>query len=101
MVGTINLKTFIGKLTSVILAYSSSLAIGPEGPMIHLGAMIGAGISGAKSKTLNFRLPKIFETLRNDKDQRDFIASGAAAGITAGKHFSLMQLQTQNSNPFV
>lgn len=86
VVGTINLKTFIGKISSIILAYSSCLALGPEGPMVHIGAMVGGGISGSKSKTLRFRLPRIFEQLRNDRDQRDFIASGTAAGITAGKN---------------
>ena len=28
-------------------------------------------------------LPKVFKILRNDYDQRDFIVSGAAAGISA------------------
>ncbi len=84
VVGTINLRTFIGKILSIILAYSSCLALGPEGPMVHIGAMVGGGISGAKSSTLGFRIP-IFQRLRNDRDQRDFIASGSAAGITAGK----------------
>lgn len=51
--------------------------------MVHIGSMIGAGLSAAKSRTLRFRLPSIFERLRSDKEQRDFITSGAAAGISA------------------
>jgi len=81
--GLINIKTFVGKLVSIIFAYSSGLALGPEGPMVHLGAMIGGGLSGGKSRTFNFRLPAMFESLRSDKVQRDFISSGTAAGVAA------------------
>ena len=68
VVGTINLKTFIGKVISIIFSYSSSLALGPgsmilncivtsmtEGPMVHIGALLGAGLSAAKSRTLKIR----------------------------------------------
>jgi hypothetical protein len=30
---------------------------GPEGPMIHLGSIVGAGVSQFQSKTLGFQLP--------------------------------------------
>ena len=83
VIHTINLKTFIGKVLSIIFAFSSCLALGPEGPMVHIGSMIGGGLAAAKSKTLRVRLPTIFEKLRSHKDQRDFISSGAAAGIAA------------------
>ena len=55
IVGVINIKTFIGKIISVTLGYASCLALGPEGPMVHIGAMIGAGLSSAKSRTLRIR----------------------------------------------
>jgi hypothetical protein len=51
--------------------------------MVHIGSMIGGGLSAAKSKTLHIRLPKMFERIRTDREQRDFISSGAAAGIAA------------------
>ncbi len=54
--------------------------------MVHIGSMVGGGLSAAKSKTLHIRLPKMFERLRNDKEQRDFISSGAAAGLAAGMY---------------
>eukprot|EP01114_Cavostelium_apophysatum_P015709 TRINITY_DN4341_c0_g1_i2.p1 TRINITY_DN4341_c0_g1~~TRINITY_DN4341_c0_g1_i2.p1 ORF type:complete len:515 (-),score=88.76 TRINITY_DN4341_c0_g1_i2:94-1638(-) len=83
--GTINIKTFLGKILSIIPAYASCLSLGPEGPMVHIGGMIGAGLSGAKSRTLHIRLPGagLFERLRTDKEQRDFMSSGVAAGIAA------------------
>eukprot|EP01087_Luapelamoeba_hula_P017620 TRINITY_DN5568_c0_g1_i2.p1 TRINITY_DN5568_c0_g1~~TRINITY_DN5568_c0_g1_i2.p1 ORF type:complete len:863 (+),score=110.99 TRINITY_DN5568_c0_g1_i2:151-2739(+) len=82
VVHTINIRTFVGKVLSLLFAYSSSLAIGPEGPMIHIGAMIGGGMGQAKSRTLRL-YPALLSQFRNDRDQRDFISSGAAAGVAA------------------
>eukprot|EP01119_Soliformovum_irregulare_P022580 TRINITY_DN7763_c0_g1_i1.p1 TRINITY_DN7763_c0_g1~~TRINITY_DN7763_c0_g1_i1.p1 ORF type:complete len:505 (-),score=138.81 TRINITY_DN7763_c0_g1_i1:106-1545(-) len=81
--GTINLKTFLGKVLSIIFGYASCLALGPEGPMVHIGSAIAGGLSAGKSRTLHFRVPKIFEKLRTPREQRDFISAGAAAGIAA------------------
>jgi len=85
IVHTINLKTFVAKIISIVFAFSSCLALGPEGPMVHIGSMLGGGLAAAKSSTLKIRLPgaTIFEKLRSHRDQRDFISSGAAAGIAA------------------
>eukprot|EP01113_Clastostelium_recurvatum_P036591 TRINITY_DN5244_c0_g1_i3.p1 TRINITY_DN5244_c0_g1~~TRINITY_DN5244_c0_g1_i3.p1 ORF type:complete len:296 (+),score=36.11 TRINITY_DN5244_c0_g1_i3:165-1052(+) len=77
-----NARTLIGKITSLILAFSSNLALGPEGPMFHIGSMVGAALSQAKSKTIGFNL-KSFWRYQNDRDKRDFISCGAAAGIAA------------------
>ncbi|PRP78444.1 chloride channel protein [Planoprotostelium fungivorum] len=81
--GTINIRSFVGKILSIIFSFSSCMALGPEGPMVHIGSMVGGGLSAGKSKTLHVRLPRVFEILRQDKEQRDFISSGAAAGIAA------------------
>lgn len=80
----INVKTFIGKIVSLIFSFSSCLVLGPEGPMYHIGAMVGAGVSATKSKTLHFRFHRIFELLRDDAETRDFTICGAAAGFAAG-----------------
>ena len=58
------------------------MPVGPEGPMIHLGSIIGAGLSQFQSKTLRFQLP-FFERFRNPEDRRNFISAGAAAGISS------------------
>jgi chloride channel 7 len=77
-----NIRTLLTKILGVICAVSSSLPVGPEGPMIHAGAMVGGGISQGKSKTMNFSLP-FLKKFRNPRDRRDFISSGAAAGVSA------------------
>eukprot|EP00026_Physarum_polycephalum_P001806 Phypoly_transcript_01809.p1 GENE.Phypoly_transcript_01809~~Phypoly_transcript_01809.p1 ORF type:complete len:747 (+),score=78.68 Phypoly_transcript_01809:857-3097(+) len=79
---SLNIKTLIGKLISLIFAFSASLILGPEGPMIHIGSMIGAAVGQLKSKTLKL-YPRIFWRYHNDRDRRDFISCGAAAGVAA------------------
>ena len=40
-----NIKTFVVKFFSCALAVGSGMPVGPEGPMIHMGALVGAGVS--------------------------------------------------------
>ena len=75
-----NIRTLFVKFTSCVLAVASGLPVGPEGPMIHLGAILGAGISQGESTTIGCAFP-IFPSLRNSKDKRDFITAGVAAGV--------------------
>eukprot|EP01059_Diplonema_ambulator_P031154 TRINITY_DN5651_c0_g1_i2.p1 TRINITY_DN5651_c0_g1~~TRINITY_DN5651_c0_g1_i2.p1 ORF type:complete len:811 (+),score=105.75 TRINITY_DN5651_c0_g1_i2:120-2552(+) len=77
-----NVRTGVVKFFSCIAAVSSGLPAGPEGPMIHLGAICGSGLTQGRSSTLGFTT-KTFRKLRNAKDHRDFITAGAAAGISA------------------
>ncbi|EDV27121.1 uncharacterized protein TRIADDRAFT_54756 [Trichoplax adhaerens] len=75
-------KTMIIKFLSCVCAVGSGLPIGPEGPMIHLGGLVGAGLSQLKSDTFKIKLP-ILEKFRNPKDRRDFINAGVGAGVSA------------------
>ena len=77
-----NLKTFLAKFISCFLSVGCGMPVGPEGPMIHLGSIIGAGLSQFQSKTIGFQLP-FFERFRNPEDRRNFISAGAAAGIAS------------------
>jgi len=77
-----NLKTYVVKFFSCALAVGAGMPVGPEGPMIHLGSMVGAGLSQFQSKTLGIKLP-FFERFRNSEDRRNFISAGAAAGIAS------------------
>ncbi|KAM9024014.1 chloride channel protein C-like isoform 2-T2 [Ara ararauna] len=77
-----NSKTFLGTFVSCVLAVASGLFCGPEGPMIHLGALLGCGLSQLQSDTLGMHLP-IFTRFRNSADKRSFITAGAGAGIAS------------------
>nr|XP_033790400.1 chloride channel protein D-like isoform X2 [Geotrypetes seraphini] len=77
-----NVKTFFGTFISCVLAVASGLFCGPEGPMVHMGAIIGFGLSQFESETLGFQLP-FFTRFRNSADRRNFITAGAGAGIAS------------------
>ncbi|XP_066434171.1 chloride channel protein C-like [Eleutherodactylus coqui] len=77
-----NIRTFFGSFFSCALAVSAGLFCGPEGPMIHIGAVVGCGLSQFKSDTLRINLP-FFTRFRNSADKRQFITAGAAAGIAS------------------
>lgn len=42
-------KLFLAKVFGTILSVSSGLAVGPEGPLVHIGAIIGALITKTRS----------------------------------------------------
>ncbi len=48
---------------------------GVTASLIHMGGMIGGGISQARNKTLGTEL-KVNKNFQNDRDRRDFIAMG-------------------------
>ncbi|XP_056393076.1 H(+)/Cl(-) exchange transporter 7 isoform X1 [Hyla sarda] len=78
----VRLKTLVVKVCGVILSVVGGLAVGKEGPMIHSGAVVAAGISQGRSTSLK-RDFKIFEYFRRDTEKRDFVSAGAAAGVSA------------------
>ncbi len=71
-----NVQTLIVKFCSCVLAVGSGLPVGPEGPMVHIGAMIGAALSQGHSTTLGFTTG-LFRRFQNPKDKRDFVTAGA------------------------
>ena len=76
--------TLFVKGLGVTFAVASGLPVGKEGPMIHMGAVVGAGLSQGKSTTcgVDTGFSKLSE-FRNDAEKRDFISCGAAAGVAA------------------
>lgn len=50
-------KTFIVKAGGVCLSIASGFVCGKEGPMIHSGGIVGAGVAVAASRALNSRIP--------------------------------------------
>lgn len=75
-------KTLIGKVMGVIFSVCGGLAVGKEGPMIHSGAVVAAGLSQGKATSLPITT-KYNKAYRTDKEKRDFVACGAAAGVAA------------------
>merc|ERR1719209_1195035 len=78
----VRIKTLFCKVIGVTFSVVGGLAVGKEGPMIHSGAVIAAGISQGRTTTFkkDFR---IFEYFRDDHEKRDFVSGGAAAGVSA------------------
>lgn len=73
------MQTLIVKFLSCAFAVGCGMPVGYEGPMIHLGSLVAAGMSQFKSATFECSLP-CFSRFRNSEDRRNFISAGAAAG---------------------
>lgn len=71
----IDIATLVVKIIGVEFAVIGNLAIGKEGPLLHIGAIIGA-----MTPYIPFG---IFESFRNDMDKRTFMAAGGSAGVSA------------------
>jgi H+/Cl- antiporter ClcA len=73
--GIIGIRTLIVKILGVCLGVAAGLCIGKEGPLAHIGAIVGTAI-------IYLPLP-FMRYLRNDVDKRKFMAGGIAAGVSA------------------
>jgi hypothetical protein len=69
----LRVKTYLAKVAGVILSVSGGMPVGKEGPMIHAGSVIAAGVSQGDSTTF-WWLPRLdwFDSFRNDAVKRDF-----------------------------
>lgn len=71
----IGINTLFVKVIGLGLAVSSGLCVGKEGPLAHIGAILG-------HCTLYLPLP-FMAYFRNDVNKREIAAAGAAAGVAA------------------
>ncbi|WVZ10331.1 hypothetical protein V8G54_014861 [Vigna mungo] len=80
--GIFTVQTLVVKIIGSITAVSSSLLIGKAGPMVHTGACVAAllGQGGSKRYGLSWKWLQFF---KNDRDRRDLITCGSAAGMAA------------------
>ncbi len=62
-----DLKTLVCKVLGVTCSVSAGLPVGKEGPMVHSGSIVASTVSSRRT--------------RNDRQKRDFVACGAAAGV--------------------
>ena len=72
----ISLKSGIVKMIGTIFSVSSGLAVGPEGPLVHIGAIIGSAFARGASGRHQWRV-------MGDSDFRDIVSAGAAAGLAS------------------
>lgn len=80
--GILSPSTLFVKIFGSIFAVAGGLDVGKEGPMVHTGACIASllGQGGSKRYHLTWRWLRYF---KNDRDRRDLITCGAAAGVAA------------------
>lgn len=80
----VRVKTLVCKVVGVLFSVAAGLPVGKEGPMVHSGAVVAAGISQGKTKWggMDTSFSK-FSDFRNDREKRDFVACGAAAGVAS------------------
>lgn len=78
----VRFKTLLVKVFGVVTSVVGGLAGGKEGPMIHAGAVVAAGVSQGKSTTFR-RDFGVFKYFRDDHEKRDFVLGGASAGVAA------------------
>ncbi|PKI74923.1 hypothetical protein CRG98_004695, partial [Punica granatum] len=75
-------STLFVKIFGSIFGVAGGFVVGKEGPMVHTGACIAnlLGQGGSKKYGLTWRWLRFF---KNDRDRRDLITCGAAAGVAA------------------
>lgn len=80
----VRVKTLVCKVVGVLFSVAAGLPVGKEGPMVHSGAVVAAGISQGKTRFggMDTSFSK-FSDFRNDREKRDFVACGAAAGVAS------------------
>ena len=78
----VRFKTLLVKLLGLIPVCACSLPAGKEGPFIHIGAIVAAGLSQGKSTTMSCDTSFTrFSAFRNDHEKGEFIVCGAAMGV--------------------
>nr|GMD87087.1 chloride channel protein CLC-D [Ipomoea batatas] len=80
--GILLFRTLIGKIFGSIGSVGSGLALGKEGPLVHIGACIASllGQGGSTKYHLSLRW---LQVLNNERDRRDLVTCGCAAGVAA------------------
>ena len=94
--GFIGVSTLITKILGVIFAVAATLKIGKEGPLAHIGSIIGVGM---------IYMPWSFSrNFRNDSNKRLLVASGAGVGVAvafgAPIGGTLFAFEVAKSTPF-
>ncbi|KAL3641995.1 hypothetical protein CASFOL_012810 [Castilleja foliolosa] len=80
--GILLFRTLVGKIFGSIGSVGGGLALGKEGPLVHIGACIASllGQGGSTKYHLRSRWLQIFTS---ERDRRDLVTCGCAAGVAA------------------
>ncbi|XP_050422431.1 H(+)/Cl(-) exchange transporter 7-like [Adelges cooleyi] len=77
-------RCLLVKVVSVICVCVAGLGGGKEGPLIHIGSMVGGSVVEAWWKGLrNSPGQQFIGPLQNDRERRDMMAAGSAAGLSS------------------
>ncbi|KAH9561383.1 hypothetical protein CY35_05G020500 [Sphagnum magellanicum] len=77
-----SLNTLVVKILGSIGSVAGGLIVGKEGPLVHIGACI-ASLLGQGGSVRYGMTWKWLRYLKNDRDRRDLVTCGAAAGVAA------------------
>ncbi|KAG6780125.1 hypothetical protein POTOM_012979 [Populus tomentosa] len=74
--------TLFVKIFGSIFGVAAGFVVGKEGPMVHTGACIASllGQGGSRKDHLTWKWLRYF---KNDRDRRDLVTCGSAAGVAA------------------
>ncbi|XP_068652717.1 chloride channel protein CLC-c-like [Aristolochia californica] len=75
-------STLFVKIFGSVLGVSAGFVLGKEGPMLHTGACIASLLGQGGSRKYHFTWTWL-RYFKNDRDRRDLITCGAAAGVAA------------------
>ena len=82
--GLFAMPTAVAKAVGCAFSIGSGLIAGREGPIIHVGAIIGSGISQGASGVCGYRTPSwLNKHFRSSEWKRDFAVMGSAFGVAA------------------
>ena len=82
--GLFSMPTAIAKAIGCAFSIGSGLIAGREGPIIHVGAILGSGISQGASSWLGYRAPSwLNKHFRSAEWKRDFAVMGSSFGVAA------------------
>ncbi|XP_008457165.1 putative chloride channel-like protein CLC-g [Cucumis melo] len=80
--GILSPRTLLVKIVGSISIVSSSMIVGKAGPMVHTGACVASLVGQGGFKIFGSTWRWLY-LLKNDRDRRDLVTCGAAAGIAA------------------
>eukprot|EP00197_Chlamydomonas_leiostraca_P009699 CAMPEP_0202866324 /NCGR_PEP_ID=MMETSP1391-20130828/7318_1 /ASSEMBLY_ACC=CAM_ASM_000867 /TAXON_ID=1034604 /ORGANISM="Chlamydomonas leiostraca, Strain SAG 11-49" /LENGTH=886 /DNA_ID=CAMNT_0049546257 /DNA_START=42 /DNA_END=2702 /DNA_ORIENTATION=+ len=97
----LRVETLITKFVGTVCSVSAGLPMGPEGPMVHIGACVASVVTYLDCKYVRdgklencfgrFKLKqdnikdklKVLDEIVSDTDHREFVSAGVCAGISA------------------